>query len=110
MEYKESVPELHTYVSSRKIGDATVTVICEGSCLWAPRFDVPEAAWRRAMPDADADGRIRIAFNLAHIRLGDASVLVDPGFDDPSSSWDQAFGARWASYTRTPGLGVALAG
>lgn len=100
---------MHTYVSSRKFGDATVTVICEGSCLWAPRFGVPEAAWRRAMPDADADGRIQIAFNLIHIRLGGASVMVDPGFDDPSSPWDQAFGARWPSYDRTPGLGAALA-
>ncbi|MGQ0549152.1 MAG: MBL fold metallo-hydrolase [Armatimonadota bacterium] len=104
-----SAPDLHTYTSSRKIGDATVTVISEGSCLWAPRFGVPEEAWRRAMPDADADGRIHIAFNLIHIQLRGASVLVDPGFDDPSSSWDQAFGARWPAYTRTPGLGAALA-
>ncbi|MGH2376342.1 MAG: MBL fold metallo-hydrolase [bacterium] len=104
-----STPDLHTYVSSRKIGDATVTVISEGSCLWAPRFGVPEAAWRRAMPDADAEGRIHIAFNLIHIRIGAASVLVDPGFDDPWSSWDEAFGARWHAYARTPGLGAALA-
>ena len=86
-----------------------MTVICEGSCLWAPRFGVPEPAWRRAMPDADPQGRIRIAFNLIHIRLGGASVLIDPGFDDPLSSWDEAFGARWHGYTRTPGLGAALA-
>jgi glyoxylase-like metal-dependent hydrolase (beta-lactamase superfamily II) len=97
------------YFSSRRIGDATVTIVSEGSCLWAPRFQVPEASARLAMPDADSEGRIRIAFNVAHVALPRASVVIDPGFDDPNTSWDVTFGARWPEYVRTPGLMAALA-
>lgn len=103
-----SVPE-SGYVATRKFGDAAVTVISEGSCLWAPRYQAPEDDVHRALPDADAQGRIRIAFNLAHIRIPGASVLIDPGFDDPASAWDAAFGARWPGYVRTPGMMAALA-
>jgi glyoxylase-like metal-dependent hydrolase (beta-lactamase superfamily II) len=98
-----------TYISSRRIGDATVTIVLEGSCLWAPRFQVPDEVARQAMPDADPQGRIRIAFNVAHIALPGASVLVDPGFDEPASAWNHAFGSRWPEYARTPGLMTALA-
>ncbi len=97
------------YISSRRIGAATVTVFSEGSCLWAPRFQVPEDAWRRCLGDADTEGRIRIGFNFAHVSLGAASIVIDPGFDDPASPWDAAFAAKWPSYTRTPGMMAALA-
>ncbi|MGH2403524.1 MAG: MBL fold metallo-hydrolase [bacterium] len=95
-------------ISSRRIGDATVTLIAEGSCLWAPRFAVSEDARRAAMPDADPDGRIPIAFTTAHLSIGGASIVIDPGLDDPGSSWDRAFAGRWPGYTRTAGLAAAL--
>ncbi len=101
-----------THVASRRIGEADVTIISEGSCRWAPRFQAPEAEWRSAMPEADADGRIPIGFNLAHVRCGGASIVIDPGFDDPLSAWQQGFAAHspsLADIARTPGLASALA-
>jgi glyoxylase-like metal-dependent hydrolase (beta-lactamase superfamily II) len=104
-----SPPAASTFVASRRIGEAVVTVISEGSCLWAPRYQVPEPDWRRCLADADTGGRIRIGFNLVHVALAGASVVIDPGFDDPGTPWDEAFGARWAGYSRTPGMMAALA-
>ncbi len=100
------------YISRRRIGEAEITLVSEGSCLWAPRLSVPEPEWRRALPEADAQGRIPIGFAVAHIRLGDASVIVDPGFDDPGSAWQARFDAAFpslAGLVRTPGLRAALA-
>ena len=97
------------YTATRKIGDATVTVISEGSMSWAPKFVAPEAEWRRAVPEAGADGAITIGLNVAHIRIADASILIDPGFDDPDSAWQRRFAARWAGVQRSPGLERALA-
>ncbi len=74
-----------TLVASRRFGDATVTLISEGTFPWRLELQVPESAWRRAMPEADASGAIILGINVAHIRLGDASILVDPGFDDPAA-------------------------
>lgn len=97
------------YVSSRGIGDATVSVINEGTLYWAPELTAPEEEWRRAIPEADAEGRIPIDFHVVHIRLGDASILVDAGFDDPTSSWGQRLVADWPGVSRTPGLTAGLA-
>jgi glyoxylase-like metal-dependent hydrolase (beta-lactamase superfamily II) len=97
------------FVASRRIGDATVTVISEGSMLWAPRYEIAEDDRRRALPDADADGRIVLGLNLVHLRVGDASILVDPGCDDPTSSWQERFAARFPGVTRSAGLTAGLA-
>lgn len=108
---RHSVPTPHasSHFASRRFGDATVTVISEGSCLWAPKYQVPEPDWRRCLHDADADGRIRIGFNLAHIATPAASIMIDPGFDDPHTPWAAAFSARWPGYVPTPGTMAALA-
>jgi glyoxylase-like metal-dependent hydrolase (beta-lactamase superfamily II) len=92
------------FVDSRRIGDATITIISEGILPWAPRLQVPEAEWRRAMPEADENGVVQFGLNLAHIQIGDASILVDPGFDDPSPSQPET----WPGLIRSPGLQVAL--
>ena len=97
------------YISSRRIGDATVTVISEGLLPWTPDLQAPEVARRQAMPEADAQGQILLGLNLAHIRLGDASVLIDPGFDDPVSEQQRHFELIWPGATRSPGLQAALA-
>lgn len=100
------------YFVSRRIGAAQVTIISEGSCLWAPRLQVPEAEWRRAMPEADPVGRIPIGFNVAHVGLGSDSIVIDPGFDDPASPWQERFAAHSPSLSglaRTAGLEAALA-
>jgi len=97
------------FVASRRVGEATVTVISEGTLDWAPRFPVSEDERRRAMPEADADGKVTLGMLLAHVRIGDASVLIDPGCDDPTSAWQHEFAAKWPGLTRSPGLAAALA-
>ncbi len=56
------------------------------------------------MPEADASGAIMLGVNVAHIRLGDASILVDPGFDDPSVVPPAQFPGLVRSAGLIPGL------
>ena len=105
-------PSLDTsFVESRRVGDATVTVISEGGLLWAPRFPAPEPEWRRAVPEADADGRVWLGLNVVLIRLENALIVVDPGMDDPESDWQRERPRVWPDWQvrRTPGLAAALA-
>jgi glyoxylase-like metal-dependent hydrolase (beta-lactamase superfamily II) len=95
---------MERYVDSRRVGDATVTVISDGQLHWAPQLSAPEAEWRRAMPEADQAGALSFPMNLAHVRLPDGgSVLIDLGFDEPSPS------SHWPSADRSPGLVAGLA-
>lgn len=97
------------FTESRRVGDATVTVINDGSSLWAQNFVVPEDELRAAIPEMDARGRFRIGFHVVHVRIGDASILVDAGFDDPDSAWGRKFAATWAGADRSPGVEAGLA-
>ena len=98
-------------IDTRRVGDATVTVVSEGELLWAPRFPAPESEWRRAMPEADAEGRVWLGLNVVILRLEGALIVVDPGLDDPDSTWQLARPRVWPSWPlrRTPGLAAALA-
>jgi len=93
-----------TYASTRRFGEAEVTIISDGSIAWAPRYQVPEVEWRPALPEADAEGRILLGIHVAHVRLPGASIVIDAGLDDPASAWHQSFSARWPGLARTPGL------
>lgn len=100
----------HTeYISTRRIGDATVTIFNEGTLDWAPHYPVPEADWRAAMPEATASGQVTLGLHVVHVKLGDASILLDPGCDEPDSEWNDEFSGRFDAVTRTPGLVGALA-
>ncbi len=94
---------LAEYISTRRIGEGTVTVISEGMIPYALEFSVPEAIWRPSIPEADAEGKVLLGLNLAHIAIGDASILIDPGFDDPGSP------EHWPGIVRSPGMLAALA-
>jgi glyoxylase-like metal-dependent hydrolase (beta-lactamase superfamily II) len=98
------------FVASRRIGDAAVTVISDGTLRWSPKFPITDDERRRAMPDADEEGRVTLGLNLAHVRLGGASIVIDPGLDEPSSAWAGEFAAKWPGLTRTPGIDAALRG
>jgi len=104
-------PSPASYVSSRRIGDATVTVINDGiiPIPVASVFPPPEAEWIRAQGETDADDRLNSGQMVIHIRLGDASILIDPAYDDPGSAWDAHFAAKWPGLTRTPGIAAGLA-
>ena len=92
------------FFDTRRIGEASVTVISEGTLSWAPHLQAPEAEWRALVPQADADGVVPLGMNLVLIHAGDAVILVDPGFDDPA---DEAAEAS-PELTRTQGLQAAL--
>lgn len=90
-----------SYVSSRRFGDATVTLISEGTFPWRLAIEAPENEWRQAMPDADADGAVPLGVTAVHLRLGDASVLIDPGLGEGSET-------VFPGLQRTPGLLAGL--
>lgn len=95
------------YVASRRVGDATFTAINDAfglSDIIKILVDVPEPTWRNEV-EADADGNIRLSYNTALVRLSDATILIDLGFDDPSPA------SQWAEpeHQRTPGLVAGLA-
>lgn len=96
------------FVATRKIGDAVVTVISEGTLRWNPKFEISDDERRRVLPDADGEGKLTLGLNLAHVRLGSVSIVIDPGCDDPSSTWSREFAAKWPGLTRTSGLEAAL--
>src|SRR5215471_14260983 len=86
---------VEAYVQSRQIGEATVTILCEARAPWAPQLQAPEAEWRRAMPEADSEGAVPLDFLMACVRVGSATVLIDPGFEEPSSPWERQRAAEW---------------
>ncbi len=94
------------YVASRTIGEAVITAISDGSGLSTilRGLLVPRDEWRSLVP-ADENDEIILGYNVAHIRLGAASVLIDLGFDDPSpaSQW------RAPRHQRSPGVVAGLA-
>ncbi|MFT4040048.1 MAG: MBL fold metallo-hydrolase [Thermomicrobiales bacterium] len=98
-------------IETRQVGDATITVIADGEMLWEPRFPVPEAEWRAALPEADERGRIWIGLNVVLVRLGEALVAIDPGCDAPDSAWQASLPQIWPNWPirRTAGLDAALA-
>jgi glyoxylase-like metal-dependent hydrolase (beta-lactamase superfamily II) len=100
---------LPDYVDQRQVGEATVSVVSDGTLLFPPRFAVPEAEWRRALPEADAEGRLRLGLNVAVVQLGAATVVIDPGCDDPGSRWDAGFRSHFEGVERTPGFAAGLA-
>lgn len=100
-----------SYVSSRRFGDATVTVINEGALPIpiASVFPPAEAEWIREHGEADAHGRLPSDQAVIHVRAGDASILIDPAYDDPGTAWERTFAAKWPDVARTPGMAAGLA-
>lgn len=79
------------YIATRRIGEATVTLINDGvfdTIPLIPWLDVPADEVRQAVPDADASGCVGgSGMIVAHVQIGAASVLIDPGIGefDPAS-------------------------
>ncbi len=92
------------HIHSRNVGDVTVTIISEGTLKWAPELQAPDAEWRREIPEADRDGVVRFGLNTVLVQTGDATIVIDPGYDDPSP----ADGQREPNVERSAGLAVAL--
>jgi hypothetical protein len=75
-----------SFVSTRRFGEARVSVVSDGSgrSTIVQQLEVPEPVWRPAVPDADAEGEVVLGYNVALVELGQARVLIDLGFDEPS--------------------------
>lgn len=98
-----------SYMSSRHVGDAVVAVVSDGALRWAPRYPAPEADWRRALPEADAAGRIWLGLNVVLIELDGARIVIDPALDDPGASFDRWFADEESiEIVRSPGLAAGL--
>lgn len=100
-----------SYVSSRRFGDATVTVINDGviPIPVGSVFPPPEADLIRAHGEVDAEDRLNSGQMVIHIQIDDASILIDPAYDDPGSAWNDHFAAKWPGLSRTPGMAAGLA-
>jgi glyoxylase-like metal-dependent hydrolase (beta-lactamase superfamily II) len=98
------------FVSSRSIGEATITTINDGGEWWSPELTAPKEEWIDAIPGMDSEQRVYADTHVLHIRLSDASILVDAGLDDPSSRWWQERAAQMpeAASARTPGVQAGL--
>jgi len=74
------------YVTTRRIGDATVTLINDGvlgAIPLVPWMQAPEDEVRREAPEADAAGMIgSCGLISAFVRIGEAAILIDPGAGD----------------------------
>ena len=94
------------FVASRAIGAATVSAISDGSGRSSIMREllVPRDEWRREI-EADDQDEIELGYNVAHVAIGDASILIDLGFDDPTPD------SQWKAprHQRSPGVVAGLA-
>ncbi|HEX5166905.1 MAG TPA: MBL fold metallo-hydrolase [Thermomicrobiales bacterium] len=103
------MPQQRTeYLSTRRIGNAEVTLILEGSGPYPVELNVAEGDWRPAVPEADADGNVMLCSGGAYVRIGDASVVIDPGLDDPGTATSAATELVFRGWSFTPGFQAAL--
>ncbi len=71
-------------VWTRHFGAAHISVIREATGWWPIEralIEVPEAVWRPEIP-VNEQNQLRVNFNLGHIALPGASILVDTGFGE----------------------------
>jgi glyoxylase-like metal-dependent hydrolase (beta-lactamase superfamily II) len=97
--------ETAAYITARRIGEATVTLINDGMLRWNPQLQAPKDEVRQATPEAEADGTLSLGLFVAHIKLGDASILIDTGYDDPSPE----FARQHPQFSSSPGVRAGLA-
>lgn len=94
------------FVASRAVGAATVSAISDGAgrSTIMQELLVPRDEWRREI-EADDQDEIELGYNVAHVAIGDASILIDLGFDDPTPD------SQWKAprHRRSPGVVAGLA-
>jgi glyoxylase-like metal-dependent hydrolase (beta-lactamase superfamily II) len=102
---------VQSYISTRQIGDATISVINEALTRipLTTVFSPPQVAWLRANGEADAEDCLVSYQAVILVQLADATILIDPAFDDPGTPWDQHYATTWPSVQRTPGMQAGLA-
>lgn len=96
------------YLSTRRIGDAEMTLILEGAGPFPVELNVSESVWRPEVPEADEEGSISLCSGGAFLRLGGASIVIDPGLDDPGTPTARATETVFAGWEFTPGFQAGL--
>jgi glyoxylase-like metal-dependent hydrolase (beta-lactamase superfamily II) len=96
------------YLSTRRVGDADMTLILEGSGPFPVELNVPESVWRPAVPEANEDGNLDQGTGGAYVRLGEASIVIDPGLDDPGTAAARVTETVFAGWDFTPGFQAGL--
>lgn len=77
------------YVQTRRVGDMTVTAVNDAVMPSEVKLNVPETVWREAI-EADAEGKAVFDSHVFLVQTNRATILVDTGFDDPGSDWEDA--------------------
>ncbi|HEX5416238.1 MAG TPA: MBL fold metallo-hydrolase [Chloroflexota bacterium] len=88
----------HEFIWTHQFGPARIAVINEASGAWPMNRaieGVAENLWRAEIPTIDTD-YLAIDFNLMHVALPAASILVDTGFGeyDPTNTTDPLVSTR----------------
>ncbi len=96
------------YLSTRQFGNAEITLILEGSGPFPVELNVPESVWRPAVPEADADGNVELGSGGAYLRIDDASIVIDPGLDDPGTAAARVTESVFVGWSFTPGFQAGL--
>ena len=77
-----------TFIDSKRIGDALISIILDGTIRvpieWV--LQAPETELRHVV-DIDSAGKARFDHLGIHVRLHDASILIDAGMDESDSPW-----------------------
>ena len=90
-------PVSSPYLSSRRVGEAVVSLLATGVVGPVPLLKVlgvSEAEGRHAMPETTAAGTIVLGKHALHIQIGTASLLIDPSATDPRQAPGVSVGLR----------------
>lgn len=98
-----------TYLHSRRIGDALVTIILDGTIRVPVErvLQAPEEQLREAV-DIDSAGKARFDHLGMHVSLPGASILIDASMDEPDSRWGKQ-NKEQMGMVRTAGMVASLA-
>jgi glyoxylase-like metal-dependent hydrolase (beta-lactamase superfamily II) len=97
------------FLSTRRVGEAELTLVLEGKGPFPVDLNVAEEVWRPEVPEADADGNVTLCSGGAVLQHGDAAIVVDPGLDDPGTATSRATEQVFTGWSFTPGFPGGLA-
>ncbi len=104
-----TITSVSEYISTRQVGEATISVISMMACAIDMEYGVPLAALQAIAPDTNDRGEMPGGMNAVHIKTGEYSILIDPGFDEPDSATTARILEAFPDWQPTAGLVNGLA-